>query len=179
VGTLTEELEWPVPIFLGHLPDKSHRPQKPAHEGRSEHPRQPVPVHDVGREAALAKVLVIDDEPTVRTITKIILSRLGYEVLVADNGRQGLELNHREHPDVVVLGLTMPEMDGVDVLTQIRKVDHRQPVIIMTGDCRPEVEQQIRALGISEFIIKGDATLQALRDALTRLFPVLPLIVAV
>jgi CheY-like chemotaxis protein len=117
------------------------------------------------------KVLVIDDEPTVRTITKIILTRLGYEVLVADNGRQGLELNHQEHPDVIVLDLSMPEMDGVDVLTQIRRVDRHQPVIIVTGDSRPEMEQQIRALGISAFIVKSDASLQALQDALTRLFP--------
>jgi CheY-like chemotaxis protein len=125
------------------------------------------------------KVLIIDDELTVRTITKIILTRLGYEVLLADNGRQGLELNHREHPDVIVLDVTMPEMDGVDVLTQIRKVDLHQPVIIMTGDCRPEIERQLRALGISDFIVKGDATLPALQDALTRLFPaLLPLMIS-
>ncbi len=54
-------------------------------------------------------------------------------MVLADSGRKGLELFHREHPDVVVLDLKMPEMDGVTVLKQIRSIDLKQPVIVLTG----------------------------------------------
>jgi CheY-like chemotaxis protein len=103
----------------------------------------------------MAKVLVIDDEPHVRALLDMRLRHQGYDVLFADSGRQGLQLYCHEHPDVIVLDLRMPEFDGVAVLKEIRRVDPKQPVIIFTGDTAPEVEQQVRALGVSEFIVKG------------------------
>jgi DNA-binding NarL/FixJ family response regulator len=51
----------------------------------------------------------------------------------------------------------MPELDGVTVLKEIRRVDLKQPVIIVTGDSRPETEREVRALGVSEFIVKGSS----------------------
>jgi CheY-like chemotaxis protein len=67
----------------------------------------------------LAKILTIEDEANVRTLTGMLLTRLGYEVLLADNGWKGLELYRREHPEVVVLDLTLPGMHGLEVLKQI------------------------------------------------------------
>jgi CheY-like chemotaxis protein len=121
----------------------------------------------------MAKVLVIDDEANVRTLINMLLTRLGYEVLLADNGQKGLELYRQEHPDVIVLDLRMPEMGGVEVLIQIRSVDLHQPVIIMTGDSRPEIEREIRTLGVSDFIVKGGSALRSLENTLKRLFPIL------
>ena len=121
----------------------------------------------------MAKVLVIDDEANVRTLINMLLTRLGYEVLLADNGQKGLELYRQEHPDVIVLDLRMPEMGGVEVLIQIRSVDLHQPVIIMTGDSRPEIEREIRTLGVSDFIVKGGSALRSLETTLKRLFPIL------
>ena len=105
----------------------------------------------------MAKILVIDDEPHVRALLEMSLRHQGYDVLFADNGWKGLELYHQEHPDVIVLDLRMPELDGVTVLKAIRRVDLKQPVIILTGDTTPEVERQVRALGVSEFIVKGSS----------------------
>ena len=105
----------------------------------------------------MAKILVIDDEPHVRALLEMRLRHQGYDVLFADNGWKGLELYHQEHPDVIVLDLRMPELDGVTVLKAIRRVDLKQPVIILTGDTTPEVERQVRALGVSEFIVKGSS----------------------
>lgn len=103
----------------------------------------------------MAKVLIIDDEPDFRTFTDLLLKRLGYDVSLADNGWSGLELYRREHPDVILLDLKMPKLDGVTVLKQIRSVDLKQPVIVFTGECTSETEQQVRALGVSGFILKG------------------------
>ena len=117
----------------------------------------------------MAKILIIDDEPDFRTLTDMILKRLGYDVSLADNGWNGLELYRREHPDVILLDLNMPEMDGVEVLKQIRTVDRTQPVIVLTGDRRPQTEHQVRALGVSEFLVK-DSSSRLLEDTIKRFF---------
>ena len=116
----------------------------------------------------MAKVLVIEDEANIRTLTEMLLKRLGHEVLLADNGWKGLELYRREHPDVIVLDLIMPGMDGIEVLRQIRSVDLKQSVVILTGDSTPETKRQVRALGVSEFILKG-SSLHLLADTIQRL----------
>jgi len=117
----------------------------------------------------MAKILIIDDEPDFRTFTDMILKRLGYEVSLADNGWSGLELYRREHPDVILLDLNMPEMEGVEVLKQIRTMDSKQPVIVLTGDRRPQTEHQVRALGVSEFLVK-DSSSRLLEDTVKRFF---------
>ena len=115
----------------------------------------------------MAKVLLIDDEEGIRNLLDTLLRRKGYDVVLADGGRKGLELIRREHPDVVVLDLKMPEMDGMTVLTQIRHTDQKLPVIILTGAGTPETERQVYALGVSEFVEK-EFSLHRLGDSLTR-----------
>src|SRR5580765_1305369 len=94
------------------------------------------------RCAIMAKVLVIDDEPNVRTLLDILLRSQGYDVILADNGWDGLLLYRQEHPDMIVLDLKMPGLDGVTVLKQIRSVDLTQPVIVLTGDSTPQTERE-------------------------------------
>ena len=105
---------------------------------------------------------------TVPMVDSAIINRTDYDVVLADGGRKGLELFRRERPDVVVLDLKMPEMDGVTVLQQIHSLDPKKPVIILTGAGTPEVEQQVRALGVTEFVEK-EFSLHRLGDALKRL----------
>ena len=105
----------------------------------------------------MAKILVIDDQPNVRAFLDILLRQQGYDVVLAENGWKGLQLYRQDHPDVILLDLNMPELDGVTVLRQIRSVDLTQPVIVLTGEIDPETERQVRALGVSEFIVKGSS----------------------
>jgi DNA-binding NtrC family response regulator len=116
----------------------------------------------------MAKILVIDDEPGIRDLLDTLPSRKGYDVVLAENGRKGLELFRREHPDVIVLDLKMPGMDGFTVLQQINSLDPRTPVIILTGAGTPEAEQRIRAFGVTEYIEK-EFSLHRLGDSLKRL----------
>jgi DNA-binding NtrC family response regulator len=116
----------------------------------------------------MAKVLVIDDEQGIRNLLDTLLRRKGYTVVLADGGRKGLELFRREHPDIVVLDLKMPELGGVAVLQQIRGLNPHIPVIVLTGAGTPETEQHVYALGASEFIEK-EFSLHLLGDALKRL----------
>ena len=116
----------------------------------------------------LAKILVIDDEQGIRDLLDTLLRRKGYDVILSANGQKGLELFRREQPDVIVLDLKMPGMDGLTVLQQIRNLDPKKPVIILTGAGTPETEQRVRALGGTEFIEK-EFSLHRLGDALKRL----------
>ena len=111
---------------------------------------------------------MIDDEQSIRNLLDTILRRKGYDVILADSGRKGLELFRREHPDVVVLDLKMPEMDGLTVLRQIHSLDPKKPVIILTGAGTTEAEQQIRALGVTEYVEK-EFSMHLLGDSLKRL----------
>jgi len=116
----------------------------------------------------MAKILVIDDEQGIRNLLDTLLRRKGYDVVLAESGRQGLELFRRERPDVIVLDLKMPEMDGLTVLRQIQNLDPGKPVIILTGAGTAEAERQVRALGVTEYVEK-EFSLHLLGDALKRL----------
>ena len=117
----------------------------------------------------MAKVLVIDDEREARILLDLHLRHRGYDVLLAGDGWKGLHLYHREHPDVILLDLNMPELDGVTVLKQIRNADPEQPVIVLTADSNPETEQQVRALGVNEFVLRS-SSMHFLEDTLAHLF---------
>jgi len=116
----------------------------------------------------MTKILVIDDQQGIRNLLDTLLRRKGYDVVLAESGRQGLELFRRERPDVIVLDLKMPEMDGLTVLRQIQNLDPRKPVIILTGAGTAEAEQQVRALGVTEYVEK-EFSLHLLGDSLKRL----------
>ena len=79
------------------------------------------------------KVLTVDDDEFVREILAAYLEDSGYEVLQAENGRLGLEIFRREAPDLVMLDLRMPEMDGLEVLGRITEESPDTPVILVSG----------------------------------------------
>ncbi len=81
----------------------------------------------------IRKVLTVDDDEFVREILVAYLEDSGYEVLQAENGLLGLEMFRRERPDLVMLDLRMPEMDGLEVLGHITKESPDTPVILVSG----------------------------------------------
>ena len=115
----------------------------------------------------MAKVLVIDDEEGIRDTLDTILRRKGYDVVLAEGGRKGLELFRRERPEVVVLDFKMPEMDGMAVLQHLRHLTPGQPVIMLTGADIPGMEEQLRTYCVSEYVEK-EFPLHRLGDALKR-----------
>lgn len=120
----------------------------------------------------MAKVLVIDDERSIRHLLHALFSRKGYDVVLAENGQRGLELLRHDQPDVIVLDLNMPEMNGLTVLRHIRSLNRDQPVIMFSGAWTPEREQQVRALGVTELVQK-ELSLERLEEALKRALKIL------
>ncbi len=115
----------------------------------------------------MARILVVDDEQSIRDLLDTILRRRGHDVLLADQGQKALELFQRERPHVVILDLHMPGMNGIAALNQFRTIDAQTPVIILTGVGTEAMEQQARTLGVTDFLQKG-FSLHALGSALDR-----------
>ena len=108
----------------------------------------------MSRNQEQVPVLVIDDERDIREGCQRILSRRGLKVILAQDGRAGLEILAREEVALILLDLKMPGMDGMEVLGLIRR-DHPQvPVIVITGFATVETAIEAMKLGAYDFISK-------------------------
>jgi DNA-binding response OmpR family regulator len=98
-------------------------------------------------------ILVIDDQANVRTLLKDYLSNQGYRVVQAQDGQQGLFVARHEHPDLVLLDIMMPNMDGFQFLAAFRK-ESDIPVIVVTA--RDEETDTVLGLelGADDFVVK-------------------------
>ena len=103
----------------------------------------------------MATILMVDDEPLIGQLTKISLSRLGHEVLVATRGVAGLELVRQIHPPLVILDLVLPDSEGLDILKQIHEIAPKTAVVIFTAWGSESIERKASSLGASAFIEKG------------------------
>ena len=118
------------------------------------------------------QVLVIDDERATLTMFNLFLSAFGYDVLLAENGKTALDLVHAHKPAIVFTDLKMPEMDGFQVLKEIKHVAPRTEVVVITGHGDMDLVVQALNLDATDFInkpIKRDALESALRRAEERL----------
>lgn len=111
------------------------------------------------------KVLLIDDSPMQQKIARIYLEKgEGYEMFTANNGKEGVALARVEHPDLILLDIEMPEMNGEEALKIIKAdIDLNDiPVIMCTGNEDLVMEEKTRAMGAVAFIKKphGFSTLK-------------------
>ncbi len=81
----------------------------------------------------LKKVLVADDEPAIRKLYERELRKEGYEVLFATNGQEAIRMVREGHPDVIVMDIRMPGMDGIEAMSRILEENNELPVIINTA----------------------------------------------
>ena len=102
----------------------------------------------------MARILVVDDEESIRSLLQTILQRRHHDVLLAVSGAEGLEQFRQHAPDVTILDLKMTGMTGLQVLRTIRAEAPMAPVIVLTGAGTDEAEQEARAYGITAFLTK-------------------------
>ncbi len=101
-------------------------------------------------------ILVIDDEESVRSVTRDALRRIGYEVVTAEDGRSALDLLQRPMPvfSAVLLDYTMPKLDGAETLRAIQQLRPELPVILMSGFPEAETEKRLEGLTVASFLPK-------------------------
>lgn len=105
-----------------------------------------------------AKILIVDDEDGIRELFIETLSRQGFECVTAKNGAEGLLAIERENPDIVLLDLRMPEMDGLTMLRELRKKEKSLalPVIILSTVNDEKSIAEALQYGVSDFLEKSN-----------------------
>ncbi len=105
------------------------------------------------------KILIVEDEKPVSRALQIKLSKAGFEVKVASNGKEALEIIPKEKFDLILLDLVMPEVDGFRVLETIKNAGIQIPVIVTSNLGQEEDIERARELGAYGYIIKSNTPL--------------------
>ena len=101
-------------------------------------------------------VLIVEDNPQNRKLFSLLIGSLGYRVLTANNGQEGVETALHEHPDVILMDVQMPVMDGVNALAELRARSATRgiPVIALTAYAMKGDRQRLLAAGFDAYLAK-------------------------
>ncbi|MEO6761799.1 MAG: response regulator [Candidatus Saccharimonadales bacterium] len=114
----------------------------------------------------MTKIAIIEDDQAISQMYRIKFEAEGYQVETAENGKLGLELTEKFRPDIILLDLMMPQMNGDEMLTLLRKTDwgKHTKVIILTNMGEPEAPAIIKQLDVKRFIVKAEMTPRQVAD---------------
>lgn len=114
-------------------------------------------------------ILVIEDQEDLAELYEATLEEAGYGVRLALTGEEGIAEFRARGADIILLDMTLPEINGAQVLRQIREMNAAVPVIVITGETHAELRQQCERLGVHDYLPKPvnyDAMLTAIKLAL-------------
>lgn len=111
-------------------------------------------------------ILIVEDEKALRKALSDKLTNEGYKIIETTDGEEGLDSALREHPDLILLDIVMPNMDGITMLQKLRQDAHGKniPVIILTNLSDAEKVQQGMENAVFDYLIKADWKLSDLVD---------------
>jgi len=119
----------------------------------------------------MANILVIDDDATIQLVFSQFLTSLGHGIMQAENGKKGMSMIQETRPDLVITDIMMPEMDGLEILMQLRSTHDSVPVIAISGGMRSlpvNFLQQAKLFG-ARYVFEKPVPLDVLRNAVTEL----------
>src|SRR5689334_9094668 len=100
----------------------------------------------------MAKIMIVDDSAYARRVHRAMLERAGHVVIEAATGTTAIETFSLEHPEVVVLDLSMEDIGGLDVLRTMRSLDANARVIVVSADVQRTTESAVMAAGAARFV---------------------------
>jgi CheY-like chemotaxis protein len=114
-------------------------------------------------------VLIVDDDPDAREVLTDIVESLGLNVRTAEDGRVALETAYSEPPDLMLLDLMMPRMDGFSTLARLRSMPgtRRVPVIVVTA-CGNDGRHMLMLPGVTEVVPKGSFTIDSMTNLIAK-----------
>ena len=104
----------------------------------------------------MARILIVEDEPSIQRLIGYALQTKGYEVFIAGDGQQGLDAARAESPDLILLDMVMPEMGGMEVLEVLKSdplLEHI-PVLVVTASAQKGDAEQAIEMGAAGYLIK-------------------------
>jgi DNA-binding response OmpR family regulator len=106
----------------------------------------------------MSRILIIEDETPMRTALKDVLEAESYRVLTAADGQSGLERALQEKPDLILLDIMMPRLDGFEVCAELRRLGHTVPILMLTA--KGQVEDRVTGLdaGADDYLVKPFST---------------------
>jgi len=118
----------------------------------------------------MKKVLIIEDEPSLVAILTEKITSEGFEVLKAGDGKEGLDKALLGHPDLILLDIIMPKMDGVTMLTKLREDEwgKKVPVVILTNLSDDDMVSKSIQNGVFDYLVKADWKIEDLIDIIKR-----------
>ena len=118
-----------------------------------------------------ARILVVEDDRFLRRACEASLRERGFEVIIAEDGEDGLRLARAAPPDLILLDLLMPKLCGIEMLRALRERPETAaiPVVILSNSSRDEDKQQALQLGASGYYVKANLSLRELAGQVDRL----------
>jgi two-component system alkaline phosphatase synthesis response regulator PhoP len=102
------------------------------------------------------KILIVEDDKALLWILKQAFDEAGFSVVYAQDGQEGVEMAQLEHPDLIMLDILMPKMDGIEAAKQIRKIGIATPIIFLTNlNDLQHISKAVEATS-SDYIVKSD-----------------------
>jgi CheY-like chemotaxis protein len=101
-------------------------------------------------------VMVVDDNEDLREMLRYMVERLGYRVVEAENGREAVEIARRRCPDLILMDLSMPVMDGLAATRLLRKMEemYHVPIVAVSANRRESSQADALSAGCNEYLIK-------------------------
>ncbi len=117
------------------------------------------------------KVAIIEDDQAIAQMYRIKFEAEGYDVNTAENGLLGLELAESMKPDIILLDLMMPEMNGSEMLTKLRATPWGKniKVVVLTNMGEQEIPEEVKQLNVSAVILKADMTPRQVAELVKKL----------
>jgi CheY-like chemotaxis protein len=103
------------------------------------------------------EIMIVDDEPQVAEVLATSLRRQGHSTLVVHSGREAIDRLKSAAPDAMFLDISMPGMNGLDVMAEVRRLKPELAVVVITGHATPEEIEDVKKLGAVDVIQKPSA----------------------
>ena len=121
----------------------------------------------------MARILIIDDEPNLRSMLRRMLYQAGHQVSEAGNGAEGIELYEQDRPDLIITDILMPKKEGIETIIALHRADPDLPIIAISGGGRSGgmdflcVAEKLGACHTLSKPFRGDQLLSAVSESLS------------
>jgi CheY-like chemotaxis protein len=119
--------------------------------------------------AQTTTILIVEDETPLQDVLSDVLSKRGYEIVTASNGKEGLERARETQPDLILLDIIMPVMDGLEMLRTLREDEEGRAidVVLLTNVSDNEKLAEALEIGAFDYLVKSDHTIDTITEAIT------------